>query len=263
MNTRFVSVDGHRIRYLEGGDPTNGTIVLLHGLGGSAERWSQASPLLEKHFRVIVPDLIGFGYSDKPSLDYTIELFVSFLDKFVRTVCNQRVFLVGASLGGQIAAMYAASHPASIRKLVLASPAGVMKSSTSALDSYVMAAMYPNTQSASQAFQAMDASGNIPDEGLINDFVKRMKMSNAKMAFMSTILGLKNAYLSDSILHSIDHSTLLVWGSDDPVIPIRYAGYFISAMRDCTLFKMDGCGHAPYVQKPELFVSRVMDFLSS
>ncbi len=256
-------MNGNRIRYLEGGDPKNGTIVLLHGLGGSAERWSKAGPLFEKHFRVVIPDLIGFGYSDKPSVDYTIELFTTFLEQFIRTICHQRIFLVGASLGGQIATEYTFSHPATISKLILASPAGVMKSSTPALDSYVMAAMYPTVQTTSIAFQAMDGSDEKPDEYTINSFIKRMKLPNAKMSFLSTTLNLKNSYLTDSILHSIDHPTLLVWGSDDPVIPIRYAGYFTSAIRNSTLFSMDGCGHAPYYQKPEIFVKRVVDFISS
>lgn len=263
MDVRFVTIDGYRIRYLDGGDPINGTIVLLHGLGGSAERWSQAGPMLARHFRVVIPDLLGFGYSDKPSVDYTPNLLASFVEKFVRATCSQRIFLVGASMGGQVAALYASLHPASISKLVLVSPAGFMKYSTSALDSYVMAAMYPNAQNASQAFQKMEASDKTPDAEMISDFVKRMNMPNAKMAFMSTLLGLKNSYLTDSVLNSINHSTLLVWGSDDPVIPMRYAGYFVSAMRDCTLFRMDGCGHAPYTQQPEIFSRRVTEFVSS
>lgn len=263
MEAHFVNIDGNRIRYLEAGDPKNGTIVLLHGLGGSADRWSKVGPLFAKHFRVVIPDLIGFGYSEKPSLDYTIELFELFLDQFIRTICHQRIFLVGASLGGQIAAMYTFLHPASVSKLVLVSPAGVMKSSTPALNSYVTAAMYPTTQNVSIAFQTMECSDEKPDENMINDFITRMKMPNAKMTFMSTTLNLKNSYLTDSILHSINHPTLLIWGSDDPVIPIRYAGYFTSAIPNNTLFSMENCGHAPYNQKPETFAKRVVDFFLS
>ena len=54
-----------------------------HGLGASAERWESVIPLFAKKFRVIVPDLIGFGYSDKPMIDYTTDYFAEFVSKFV------------------------------------------------------------------------------------------------------------------------------------------------------------------------------------
>ncbi len=262
MRECFVNVDGHRIRYLEGGDPAGGTMVMLHGLGGSAERWAHVSPIFAGSFHVIVPDMIGFGLSDKPHLDYTPGLFSSFLEGFVRTTCDSRIFLVGSSLGGQVAVMYAAAHPARISKLVLVSPAGTMSTSTAVFDSYVMAALYPSEQSVSRAFEAMEASGEKAPGDLVRGFIERMKMPNAKLAFMSAVLGLKNSGLNDSLLRSIAHPTLLVWGADDPVVPIRNSGYFVSAIKDCTFFRMDNCGHTPYVQDPETFASRVMEFLS-
>jgi len=63
MQEKFVSVDGNKIRYLESGTSKD-SIVLIHGLGASAERWEYVIPMFEKYYRVIVPDLIGFGYSD-------------------------------------------------------------------------------------------------------------------------------------------------------------------------------------------------------
>ncbi len=70
MQEKFVNVDGNKIRYLESGDSQD-TIVLVHGLGASADRWEYVIPLFNKYFRVFVADLIVFGYSDKPLVDYT------------------------------------------------------------------------------------------------------------------------------------------------------------------------------------------------
>ena len=81
VEEKFLQVDGNKIRYLESGDSKQ-TLVLVHGLGASAERWDQVIPLFEDNFRVVVPDLIGFGYSDKPLVDYTPEFFSDFLEKF-------------------------------------------------------------------------------------------------------------------------------------------------------------------------------------
>ncbi|MFB5610028.1 MAG: alpha/beta fold hydrolase, partial [Nitrosarchaeum sp.] len=81
MQEHFIDVDGNRIRYLDSGVSKN-NLVLLHGLGASAERWSKVIPDFAKHYHVIVPDMIGFGYSDKPLADYTPDFFTAFLGKF-------------------------------------------------------------------------------------------------------------------------------------------------------------------------------------
>lgn len=261
VKEKFLWVDGSKIRYLESGTSKD-ALVLIHGLGASAERWDRVIPLLEDDYRVVVPDLIGFGYSDKPLADYTPKFFSDFIEKFFAACNLQRPAIVGSSLGGQIAAEYASSHPSNIEKLVLVSPAGMMKQSTPALDAYIMAAMYPGKKSAKRAFEMMDGSGKSADEAIINGFVKRMRMHNAKMAFMSTLLGLKNSELITSKLQAITAPVLIVWGSDDPVIPIVHAAGFVSSIRNCRLCKMDGCGHTPYVHAPHAFAAKVLEFLN-
>ena len=166
-------------------------------------------------------------------------------------------------MGGQISAEYTASHPNDVEKLVLVSPAGIMKQSTPALDAYIIAALYPNEQSAKNAFKMMEGSGKNVDEKIINGFIERMRLPNAKLAFMSTVLGLKNSEFITSKLQSISVPTLIVWGSQDPVIPINYADSFVSAIQDCEFFRMDGCGHTPYVQDPDTFASKVLEFLNN
>ena len=261
VEEKFLQIDGNKIRYLESGDSKK-TLVLVHGLGASAERWEQVIPLFADDFRVVVPDLIGFGYSDKPLVDYTPEFFSDFLEKFFDTLGINRPYLIGSSLGGQISAEYTTSHPENIEKLILVSPAGVMKQSTPALDAYIMAALYPNEQSAKNAFELMEGSGNAVHQEIVNGFVKRMQLPNAKLAFMSTVLGLKNSDLLTDKLQSISVPTLIIWGSKDPVIPIIHADSFVSAIQDCRFFRMDGCGHTPYVQDPHTFSSKVLEFLN-
>ena len=184
------------------------TLVLVHGLGASFERWQYVLPLFATHFHVVAPDLVGFGYSDKPMVDYTIDFFSNFLENFLISLGIEQTSIIGSSLGGQIAAEYASSHSESVEKLVLVSPSGIMKQSTFALDAYIMAALYPNSQSAKNAFKIMDGSGKqIPLE-IINGFVTRMKLPNAKFAFMSTLLGLKNSDLITKKLEKIFSPTL-------------------------------------------------------
>ncbi|MHA7734179.1 alpha/beta fold hydrolase [Nitrosopumilus sp. S6] len=260
VDEKFLQIDGNKIRYLESGD-SDKTLVLIHGLGASAERWDQVMPIFAEKFHVVIPDLIGFGYSDKPLADYTIDFFSDFLKQFLKTANISNTNLIGSSLGGQISAEFTAANPDVVEKLVLVSPSGVMKQSTPALDAYIMAALYPNEQNAANAFEMMEGSGESIDQKIVSGFIERMQLPNAKLAFMSTILGLKNAEIITKKLPSILTQTMLIWGSDDPVIPIQYADDFISSLKDCRFVRMDGCGHTPYVQNPRVFSEKVLDFL--
>ena len=260
VQENFLKIDGHKIRYLESGH-SKGTLVLVHGLGASAERWERVIPTFAEKYRVVVPDLIGYGYSDKPLVDYTPGFFSEFLGKFLDITGIEIPYIIGSSLGGQITAEYASSNSKNIKKMILVSPAGVMKKSTPALDAYIMAALYPNEQSAKNAFKMMEGSGNEVDEKTIDGFIERMQLPNAKLAFMSTVLGLKNAKVITEKLHSILTPTMIIWGSDDPVIPIEHADSFVSSIKNCRFYRMDKCGHTPYVQDPEYFTSIVLDFL--
>lgn len=259
MQTKFAEIWGYNIRYLEDGQ-SDKTIILIHGLGGSAERWLEVIPRLSDRYRVIAPDLVGFGYSDKPSEDYTIEFFAKFLGAFIRSLRLRSVILVGTSLGGQIAAQYASTSDL-VERLVMVAPSGAMKSSTAAVDVYIMSALYPNPSSARDAFSMMSNTGDV-DDFTVTEFVKRMSMPNAKLAFLSAVLGIKNSS-TEQALPKIKAPTLLLWGKQDKVIPIAFAPRFASRITDCTFLALDDCGHLPHVEIPGTFASVVREFLDS
>jgi len=254
-----IKVDGNKIRYITEGT-SDRNLLLIHGLGASAERWEDVIPYFAKNHRVIVPDLIGFGLSDKPMIDYTTDYLSEFVSKFLVEIDVESTSIIGSSLGGQIAIDYTHNNMKNVEKLILVSPSGIMKHTTPALDAYIMAALYPTNDSASYAFQVMSGRKDI-DEKTINGFVERMKLPNAKMAFMSTLLGLKDADVITTKLESINSPTLIVWGENDPVIPVKYAESFVSSINDCRFVKMIGCGHTPYVEKPDKFYDVVSEFL--
>jgi len=260
MTVKTTEIDGNKIRYFEEGTSAN-TLLLLHGLGASAERWEDVIPLFAKKLKVIVPDLIGFGYIDKRMVDYTTDYFAEFVSKFVNKIGIKKANIIGSSLGGQIAAESIINHNLDVRKLVLVSPSGVMKHSTPALNAYISAALYPNTDSALNAFQVMSGRKKI-DEKIVSGFIERMQLPNAKMAFMSTLLGLSNSKVVTEKLQLITIPTLIVWGENDPVIPIEFAQSFVSGINDCRFYKMIGCAHTPYVEKREKFFQIVSDFLN-
>lgn len=261
MKERFVQVGTNKIRYLEGGE-SDINVVLVHGLGASADRWLRVIPQLSKKYHVIAPDLIGFGFSDKPSVDYTPEFFSQFIFDFLKTLGITKTSLIGSSLGGQIVAEFAITQSKIIEKIVLVSPSGIMKQSTPTLDAYMLAALYPTQDGAKTAFQMMTGVHKEIDSNTINGFIQRMTLPNAKMAFMSTVLGVRNSVPLSERLAKISVPALIVWGKHDTLIPITYSKDFVSSIKNCQFVEMENSGHTPYVEEPEKFSEIVLRFLN-
>ena len=260
-----VSIDGCKIRYLDIHNPENSlhnsnTLLMLHGIGASAERWNNVIAPLSKYYRLIIPDIIGFGLSDKPRLNYTNEFFVNFLKKFLDTLNLGKICIMGSSFGGHVAIEYAINFISSIKKLLLVSPAGIMRSLTPVLTRYINAALYPTYQNVSNSFREMTYNPENVSEDTIKSFIHRMNMPDSKYAFLSTLNGIRNSKSLKGRLSNITVPTLIIWGENDQVIPIRYLRYFreIPKVQYVTI---DRCGHTPYVEKPITFSKIVLKFL--
>lgn len=114
-----VSVGEHTIAYLDTGDGP--PLVLLHGFGGSMWNWEHQYQTLATHYRVIIPDLLGSGLSDKPSIAYTPGRLVEFFVKFLDTLDLQTVTLIGNSMGAGLAMAMGLDFPQRVERLVLIS----------------------------------------------------------------------------------------------------------------------------------------------
>ena len=132
--------------YYEYGKDKNKHVLFIHGLGSSSIVWRDIPQALSEHFHTITVDLIGFGGSDKPNTaDYTIKGFskfiVDFLRERIRIKENEKISIVGHSLGGYIAAEVAIENKNLIEKLVLIDSSGMLKEPTPLLKDYRVAAM--------------------------------------------------------------------------------------------------------------------------
>ena len=263
VKERYITVDGNRIRYLEGDD--NGPdLVLVHGLGSQAERWSDVLPYLSRNYHVIVPDLIGFGFSDKPQVDYTPKFFVKFVFDFLEELQIRRATLIGSSLGGQIVAeSAAASENSTIQKIVLVSPTGTMRTTNPTLDAYVMAALYPKYDLIRTAYQMMSGKNSNIENATIERFRIAMSQPNAKMSFLSSVISFKHWPAITRRLQLISVHTLLIWGRNDNMIPIEFANEYVSGLKNCQFEVMEGCGHRPHMEEPKRFSEIILKFLGS
>ena len=123
---KFTKINNLRVRYLDRNK--NGTpLLLLHGLGGSLESWTNNINFLSTKFRVIALDLPGFGMSDNPKIDNSMNFYLSFLEKFIKKIKLSRFIIIGSSLGGHIAVEFTIRNRKMVNKIILVSPAGSAK----------------------------------------------------------------------------------------------------------------------------------------
>ena len=263
---RMAYVNNYAIRYLDYSvinpikSDAKEVLLLLHGIGASAERWLRVVPLLNRNFRIIIPDIVGFGYSDKPTVEYTMNYFVEFLRDFLKSIRIQRIHIIGSSFGGLLAAEFAMEFASIVKKMILVSPAGTMQTSTKTLDEYILAALYPTMENARRAFSDMAYDPKVVTDDIVKDFVNRMKLPNSKYAFMSTLLGIRNTQDLENRLTKIILPTLLIWGREDKMIPSVHAEDYLR-IRNSKLITIPNSGHTPYTETPSLFAKIALDFL--
>lgn len=257
---KSVMVFGAKIRYLEAGDASKPTVILLHGLGATAESWNFTIPALAAEYRVIAPDQVGFGKSDKPPLKYRIGTYADFLDKFMSELKIEKASLVGNSMGGWIAGFMAVKYPNRVDKIVLASAAGIVpvkvdvdriyQLNTSTRDEVRanLKLIFANPAFHNEAFvdQFMTARVTQGDGGTINSIIESIKRGED--------------FLNDKLV-DIKKPTLIVWGRQDGLIPVSDAVIFNRGIAGSKIVIFENCGHVPQFEKAADFNKEVLGFL--
>ena len=260
QTSKEVLVFGQKIHYVEAG--SGPTVILLHGLGGSSQAWQfNIGPLAEK-FHVVVPDQIGFGKSDKPFVNYRIRTYVDFLDEFCRELKIERATLVGNSMGGWIAVMFAATFPERVDKLVLVDAAGYAPPKD--FDMRTLYALNPTTKAGMKTLVAKVFYNQM----FSTDIAIRQAMA-ARLAAGDgyTINSISESILRgedflDDVVKTIKRPTLIVWGRQDGLVPLAEGERFNKDIAGSKLIVIDQCGHVPNVEKPGEFYAAVLKFLT-
>jgi pimeloyl-ACP methyl ester carboxylesterase len=248
-----------RVRYIDSG--SGAPVLLMHGLGGSIESWTNNIEELAKSMRVIAVDLPGFGLSDKPKMNYTIRFYKRCAVQLLKQLQLEQASIVGSSLGGQVAAEVAINNPSLVRRLVLISPVGALPRSfkgSPALSRYVKVV---NAQSVQDVKKALSAVDNKPvDDSYAQLVLQKMSTPGAKEAFLSALAGSAKAPRLNNRLNRIKSPTLVLWGKEDYMIPVKLVEPFVN-MKNCRIVMLENCGHRPHFERPELFNRIVADFL--
>lgn len=257
---KYITIDNVLIRYTDK-NQKGFPLFLIHGLGGSIESWTNNIEFLSKKFRIIAFDLPGFGLSDKPKVSYTINFYVNFLEKFIKKLKINHLFLIGSSLGGHIAIEFTMRNRTIVDKLILISPAGCLPKSfkgTPSLKRYIKIVDAKSSNDINRILTSIDNS--LVDRSYANIMYKRLSMPGAKDAFISALKGSANAPRYNNKLAKINTNMLLIWGKEDKMIPLKYIRPFMEH-GNSRIIIIENCGHRPHVENPKLFNKIVKDFL--
>ena len=258
-----VTVFGAKIRYLEAGDAAKPTVILLHGLGAQAESWQLNIQALAQNYRVIAPDQIGFGKSDKPFLKYRVGTYADFLDKFMSELKIEKASLVGNSMGGWVAGFFAIKYPNRVEKIVLADAAGLAPKE---IDFNQIYQLNNSTRDEIRAnLKLIFANPALQNnEAFVDQFMTQRVVTNDGYTINSLIESIKRREdFLDTRLSEIKKPTLIIWGRQDGLIPVADAEKFNKGIAGSSLVIFDNCGHAPQFEKALDFNKKVLEFLQS
>jgi pimeloyl-ACP methyl ester carboxylesterase len=271
---RWVTIDGRRANVIELG--SGPPIVFIHGLSGSWQNWLEQLPVFAREHRVITFDLPGFGSSEMPAGQISISGYGRWVDALLGELGVDSAVVVGNSMGGFIGAELAIQFPARVERLVLVSAAGltienqipsVVLTAFRTLDTRLAAytgwlasrsdalARRPRSRELIFSIVAQHA-GKLP-----GPLVAEQIRGSGKPGFVPALDALTKYPIRDR-LGEIGCPTLVVWGTDDKLVPARDADEFERLIPDARKVVWPDTGHVAMLERPEAFNRLLAAFLA-
>jgi abhydrolase domain-containing protein 6 len=257
-----VEVDGHRIAYLDGG--SGEPLLLLHGFGASRDNWTPIARELTRHFRVIAPDLPGYGDSSRrPGAGYSLDRQLARITGFAHALGLTRFHLGGNSMGGYLAAHYAARNPAAVASLWLLAPAGVMGAAPSEVMTALARGANPLLVRNEADFERVIDLCFVRAPWMPAAFRRVLaRRAMADAAFHAGLFGeMFDAPVAfEDALPGLAIPTLICWGERDRILDASGASILQTLLPGSRLALMPGTGHVPMMEKPRETAAHFLAF---
>ena len=265
----YINVEGINVKYDEFGKGNEKIVLFLHGLGSSSLTWRDIPEALSKYFHTIALDLVGFGGTDKPHENYTLNYFCKFLDKFLSEIgidCTEKISIIAHSLGGYIALEYSIRNKTRINKLILFNSSGLLGKPTPLLYDYLNAVQTMDPvlryNKLKNVFEKLVADRIRLLPIVVDIFVSIINMHGAKHAFESAFENSTSTTLDLNTINVIKEiPCLIVWGEKDKLIPVTFAEKFKEIFDNATIQIIKDAGHSPFIEKPAIVYQILLDFL--
>jgi len=231
-------------------------VVMLHGWGCDWQIWSPIITELSKQYRLLIPDLPAFGHSDTPKSPWSSQEYVEWLYQFLESVLpNQSVILLGHSFGGKIAALFTASYPQRVTKLILTAASGIPDPLTTRQRvQQQIARLIPVPLK-----QALPAAWKSHILSKLQAATDHFHSTPAQQAILKKIVR-ENIRLDLAKIHC---PTLLLWGDNDHDTPLHQGEVFEKSIAGSEFVRLANVGHFTFIDQPALFLQIVEDFLKT
>ncbi len=269
-NGKFFEWNGHRSYYLDQGAAGRPAILLIHGFGSSTYTWRHLiEPLAERH-RVIAVDLLGFGFSDKPDIEYSMDLFSRQVLALLDELQIKRAVFVGNSMGGKISLHTALAAPERVEKMILIDAAAYPRGSAGRPLLLSLAAK----PCVGEFLSNFNSPGRV--RAMLQDaYYDHSKVSDADVdAYYAPLRTEGGSRAALSLLRSDDFGgdlaaglptiqipALILWGAEDTWIPVSNARRLHEDLPRSELKIFVGTGHTPQEESPELVLPAIQAYL--
>jgi 2-hydroxy-6-oxo-octa-2,4-dienoate hydrolase len=263
-----VDAAGIATNYLHSGD--GAPVVLLHGSGPGVTayaNWRLTIPALSQELSVYAPDLVGFGFTERPDgADYSMDTWVAQVVGFLDALGLAQVALVGNSFGGALALRVAARHPDRVSRLVLMGSVGVPFEITDGLDQ--VWGYEPSVESMRELIGIFAHSRELVTDELAQVRYEASIQPGFQESFAAMFPAPRQRWVDamvtpDEEIARLPQPTLVVHGRDDRVIPLANALHLLDVVPDVRLHVFGRCGHWTQIEHADAFNRLVLDFLTS
>jgi 2-hydroxymuconate-semialdehyde hydrolase len=243
---------------------------MLHGSGPGVTawaNWNKLFPLLSVHYRVVAPDMVGFGYTDRPeglvcNMNAWVQQTIDLLD----ALKLDKVHLVGNSFGGALALAVAVKHPARVDKLVLMGSMGVTFPLTYGLDR-----VWGYTPSLDNMKELLDIFAY--NRAIVSDDLAKLRYeASIQPGFQESFSalfpaprqqGVESMAGNEGYLRTVRHQTLIVHGREDRVIPLETSLKLIKLLENAQLHIFGKCGHWTQIERAKEFAELLKNFFEN
>ena len=268
-----LEIDGREVNYCELGEGP--AILFVHGLGASWQSWLEQLPEFAASHRVVAMDLPGFGYSESPSEDISIEYYARWTAKLMDILGIESAAVVGNSMGGFVSAELAIKSPERVQRLVFVSAAIFWQNRRRAQplvqlarmsDAVVARALVRATDDIATRrrlrYAALATAGfrypqYVSDE-LAHEMVRSARRTDGFLPALQALAG----YDLEEELPKISCPTLIVWGADDQLVSVKDAERLEDLIPDSRREVFERTGHVAMLERPERFNGLLREFLA-
>jgi pimeloyl-ACP methyl ester carboxylesterase len=267
----FVQLSAGVTHYELGNITRDQTVVLVHGFSVPYFIFDPTFHYLTHHgFRVLRYDLFGRGFSDRPAVDYNLDLFVKQLSDLLDALRLIRpVNLVGLSMGGPVTAAFTAHHPQRVRSLTLIDPAGARAVAETPMLKLVKKPFMAEAILAVVGGEPFmkSTTRDFFDPKLVDHFKSMYRVQMQYKGFLHAILSSVRNGMLDSFLDAykrvgkMDKPVQLFWGRNDQTVPFEYSNDLCRVIPQLEFHAIEDTGHIPHYEKPDEVNPILLEFL--